>query len=124
MQNTQNDPTPYDNLDEIAQAVAESGGLMTMRMSQLRDAHKAGRLGIHVRSGISSALAERGVGHYPEELPGDQFDYVRLFKLGSPVAELIKSVMTMGPEEDEKLRQFAAKDVADILQRVRELVCP
>ncbi len=122
MQIDRNDPT-YSNLDEVAQAVTNHGGLMTMRMSQLRDAHGAGRLGIHVRTGISAALAERGIGHYPPELPGDQIDDVRLYKLGSPAAELIQSVTTLGADEDEKLRQFAGGDAAKVLQRVRELIC-
>ncbi len=113
----------YRDLDQVAHTVAEHGGLLTMRMSQLRDAHGAGRLGVHVRSGISAALAERGIGHYPPELPADQIDDVRLFKLGSPAADLIQSVMNLGPEEDEKLRQFAGGDATKVLQRVRELVC-
>lgn len=113
----------YKNLDEVAQTVAAHDGLVTLRMSQLRDAHGAGRLGVHVRAGISAELSARGIGHYPEELPADQIDDVRLFKLGSPIAALIQSVMTLGPEEDEKLRQFAGGDAPKILARVRELVC-
>jgi hypothetical protein len=49
---------------------------------------------------------------------------VRLYKHGTAAADLIKSVITLGDDEDEKLRQFAAKDIADMLQRVREIVCP
>ena len=120
--NTKNDDS-YPGLVAIAKTVADHDGLITIQMSELRDAHGAGRLGVHVRAGISSALAALGIGHYPEELPGDQIDSVRLFKLGSPIAALIQSVMTLGPEEDEKLRQFAGGDAPKILARVRELVC-
>ncbi len=122
MQSDRNEPA-YRDIDDVAQAVVDHGGLVTMRMSQLRDAHGAGRLGVHVRSGISAALAERGIGHYPEDLPADQIDDVRLYKLGSPAAELIEAVMKLGAEEDEKLRQFAGGDATKVLQRIRELVC-
>lgn len=110
---------------EIKDAVEKNGNLLTVTMEQLRDAHGAGKLGVHVRAEISSALAGMGLGHIPQELPSYQHEQVRLYKNGTSVGELINTVLTPGQQNDAKLcEQFAgaAIDYAAIVQKVRELV--
>ncbi len=74
---------------------------------------------------ISSILAGMGLGHIPQELPTYQNEQVRVYKNGTPVGELINTVLTTGEQNDSKLRsQFGAShvDYAAILQKIRELV--
>ena len=40
---------------------------MTVQMERIRNDYGAGRLGVHVRDGISKALHGAGLGHYPDE---------------------------------------------------------
>src|SRR3954454_5683188 len=93
--------TSYEDLRD---AVAASEGLLAISMEQLRDIHGAGRLGVHVRDAISSSLARYGLGHFPEELPSYQEQYVRIFQLGTPLADLVHAVLDPTPSRDEILR--------------------
>jgi len=96
---------------------------MTLDMGALRELHGAGKLGVHVRSGISDKLRQNGIGHYPSELPTYQWDQVRLYKQGTPVGRVIEAVFTVGEDGDAILRESAGSDADEILVRVRELVC-
>ena len=74
---------------------------------------------------ISKALAGMGLGHVPVELPRYQEKPVRLYKLGTPVADVIQAALSPGQETDEKLKFHAGKEssrYADIIERIRELV--
>ncbi len=113
------------NWNEIKDAVEKNGNVLTFTMEHLRDAHGAAKLGVHVRTDISSALAGMGLGHVPQELPSYQHELVRLYKNGTPIGELIATVLTPGEQNDTKLReQFGGEgvDYAGIVQKVRELV--
>ena len=112
-------------LDEIKSEVEKNGDVLTITMDKLRDAYGAGRLGGIVRQEISQKLAGIGLGHVPDSLPGDQAKAVRLFKYGTPVGDLIRSALTPGSENDEKLRTQAVQGsskYAEILDRIRDLV--
>ena len=92
----------------IKDAVEKNGNVQTVTMEQLRDAHGAAKLGVHVRDAISSTLAGLGLGHVPEVLPTYQHELVRLYKRGTPVGDMITSVLTPGGQNDAKLtEQFA-----------------
>lgn len=111
--------------DEIKTKVESNGNVLSITMEELRLAHGAGKLGVNVRSEISSALLGTGLGHVPIELPTYSHEFVRLYKLGTPVGQMITNVLTPGQQNDEKLvAQFggAVADHASIVQKIRELV--
>jgi uncharacterized circularly permuted ATP-grasp superfamily protein len=111
--------------DQIKDDVEKNGNVLTVTMEQLRDAHGTAKLGVHVREEIHRTLAGMGLGHVPRELPSYQHEQVRIFKNGTPVGDLIVTVLTPGPQNDSKLsEQFIAEgvDYAAIVQKVRELV--
>jgi hypothetical protein len=116
--------TTYQSIEALRSAVAVNGDVLTVEMGDLRRAHGAERLGPHVRRGISDALASHGLGHYPVDLPQYQDGAVRVYRLGSSAADLIKSALRPGAVEDEVLRQAAGGDSADVIRQIRELVCP
>jgi len=111
------------NMSDIKATVEAEGGVASFPMAEVRDAYGAGRLGVHVRSGISKALSGMGLGHYPNDLPDSQTAKVRIYKLGSPIADLVDAVLTPGREGDERLRETASGDAEKVLSEVRELVC-
>jgi hypothetical protein len=113
----------YQDFDELEEEVKNSGNVLSIQMSTLRNLQGAGRLGPYVVEQISRELAKRGLGHYPEDLPEQQWEWVRIFKLGSNVADLIRASMNIGEKEDEKLRELASDDATDTLNRIRQLVC-
>lgn len=113
------------SFDEIKQRVEKNGDCTTVSMEELRSAIGAGKLGVHIRGQISDELAGRGLGHVPQELPSYQHELVRIYKRGTPVGQLIETVLKPGETNDERLvGQFANKgpDYASIVQKIRELV--
>jgi hypothetical protein len=118
-----NVPLPH-SLSDVRAAVEAAFGAKTFRAGDLRDAFGGGRLSSGVRAGISRDLLGLGLGHYPKELPDWQDDLVRVYKLGSPIADLIDAVLEPSIAHDEELRQAVAGDAAEIVQRIRDLVCP
>ena len=111
------------SLQAIKDGVDEAGGVKSFPMWQVRDAYGAGRLGIHVRAGISKALHGLGLGHYPGDLPDSQTQFVRLHRLGTPTADLIEAVLHPGPEGDQRLLAASSGEAEAVLVKVRELVC-
>src|SRR5260370_32619670 len=111
--------------DEIKQKVEKSGNVVTLTMEELRDAHGAAKLGVNVREEISSTLAGMGLGHVPEELPSYQNEQVRVYKNGTPVGDLIATVLVPRAQNDSKLvNQFTHTgiDYAAAVQKIKELV--
>jgi len=92
-------------------------------MEVLRDAHGAAKLGVHVRKSISDNLAAHGLGHLPAELPTYQHEEVRLYRLGTGIADTINAVLHPTEAGDQVLRQSAGSTAQDVLRRVREIVC-
>ena len=111
--------------DEIKKKVEDAGGVLTMTMDVLRDAEGAGKLGVHIRTSISKNLAGNGLGHVPTELPANQHEPVRLYKKGTPVGDLIDTVLNPGDQNDRKLVEQLGHEGPDyraLVQRIRELV--
>lgn len=113
----------YNSLDEIKQEVEANGNVLTLPIAEVRDAHGAHRLGVHVRANISKALRGLGLAHYPLELPDRQREPVRLYKLGTPAADLIEAVLSPSEDSDEAIREGSGGEAASVLEEVRELVC-
>jgi len=113
----------YDSLEDLRDAVDAAGGVLTVDMWAVRDAHGAGRLGIHVRTNITKKLRSLGLDHYPDELPGWQEEQVRVYRQGSPVADLIDAVLNPSDTHDEEIRQAVLGEAQATLDAIRELVC-
>jgi hypothetical protein len=113
------------NWDQVKEQVEKNENVRTFTMEVLRDAHGAGKLGVNVRAEISQTLAGIGLGHVPQDLPSYQHEQVRLFKRGTPVGQLIESVLSPGEQNDKSLAgRFGAQgpDYAAIVEKIRELV--
>jgi hypothetical protein len=113
----------FTSLEALREQVTDNGDVATVSMRQVRDAYGAGRLGRHVRMNISRALQSQGLGHYPPELPDDQGQYIRVYRLGSPAAVFIDAVLNPNPDHDETIREAAGGEAAEILEQIKELVC-
>lgn len=113
----------YSDYEALRKQVEAEGGIHTTTMETLRELHGAGRLGKHVRDAISGELAAHGMGHLPEELPAYQELPVRVFRLGTPIADVVNAVAHPSTGGDHVLRQLAAGQGQDILKKIRELVC-
>lgn len=113
----------YKTMGDVRADVESHGGVLTMKMGALRDAHGVRKLGVHVRTGISEALKGAGLAHLPDPLPGYQEDLVRVYKQGTQVARLIGAATAPSIELDDILRQAVGGEASDILAKIRELVC-
>lgn len=110
---------------DIKDVVEKNGNVKTFTMETLRDAHGTLKLGVHVRDEISSTLAGMGLGHVPETLPNYQHELVRVYKKGTPIGDLIETVLKPGEQNDNKLTsQFAGggPDYASMIDAIREIV--
>ncbi len=113
----------YASLEEVRDDVIANNDVLTMDEADLRDAHGAGRLGVHVRSNISKGLEGLGLSHYPAVLSGEQSNPVRVYRRGTPAADLIGAVIRPSGAGDADIREKVAGQATEILGRVRELVC-
>src|SRR5690348_7601989 len=92
--------------NSIKEEVENNGNILTLNMENLREAHGASKLGIHVRAEISKTLAGMGLGHVPQELPSYQHEQVRLYKRGTSIGDIIEMVLAPGQQNDTKLSQY------------------
>jgi hypothetical protein len=113
----------YSSPEALRDAVVENGGVLTVRVGDVRDAFHYGRLGIHVRAEISKKLNGLGIAHYPTEVPDWQENPIRLYRMGTPVADLIDAVLNPTESHDEEIRGAVSGAAADILNQIRGLVC-
>ena len=115
--------TNIKSYSELKRAVENTANVTTITMQTLREIHGVGRLGKHVIDGISKELEGVGLKSYPAELPANQWETVRIYKAGTPVADLISAVTNPSEETDAVLREYVEGDQQEILNKVRELVC-
>ena len=113
----------FANPETLRDAVIGNGGVLTVRVGDVRDAFHYGRLGVHVRSEIKKKLNGLGIAHYPSEVPDWQERQLRLYQMGSPIADLIDAVTDPTPGHDDELKAAVSGGAADILNQVRALVC-
>ena len=112
------------SFEELKSNLTSNGGVMSITMEELRDAHGVFRLGVHVRKNIHDRLQGMGIGHYPELLPEYQDKRVRLYTLGGPVANAMADLLTnLTDEADQRIRERLSANNEYVLQKIRELVC-
>lgn len=109
--------------NDLRASVEGDGGLLTTTMETLKDIQGAGRLGVNVREAISKALASHGLGHLPAELPANQWEEVRLYRLGTLLSDVVDAVAKPSAKGDEVLRTVSSSDSQETLRKIRELVC-
>lgn len=109
--------------EELKAQVEADQNVRSLKMEVLRDIFGVRRLGIHVCTEISRKLAGAGLGHHPAQLVPDAWEVVRVYKLGTPMAELLQAANDPGTAEDAVLRGFAQNDSAEVLEQVKALVC-
>lgn len=113
------------NWDDVKKKVETNGNVLTLSMTDLKDAAGKDKLGVNVRAEISKTLAGMGLGHIPQELPSYQHESVRIYKKGTPVGDFIDTVMSPGESNDKKLKEKfpeSAVDYTSIIDKIRELV--
>jgi len=113
------------NWNEIKNMVEENNNVLTISMTELKEAAGKDKLGVNVRAEISKTLAGMGLGHIPQEIPSYQHEFIRLYKRGTSVGELIETVILPGEQNDRKLRDQlnnGAPDYLQIIEKIRELV--
>lgn len=108
--------------EELRTAVAADGGLHVVTMGVLRDIQGAGRLGSRVLGVISAQLESHGMGHIPKELPGNQDSPVRVYLLGTPIAETVDAVHNPSLKGDAILRASGDSEARAQVQQIREIV--
>ena len=113
----------YENPEALRDAVIEAGDVLTVRVGDVRDAFNYGRLGVHVRSEIAKKLNGLGIATYPKSVPDWQEEPLRLYRMGTPVADLIDAVLDPNQNHDEELRAAVAGGATDTLNQIRALVC-
>src|SRR5262245_12125386 len=89
----------FESFEELASLVDRNRGVYTVSMEELRDAAGFGKLGKHIRTGISDKLRGLGLDHMPDELPSYQEDSARIYRKGSPVGKLIEAAMKVGQNQ-------------------------
>lgn len=113
----------FEDIPAIRKAVEENGDLLTLPMWSVRDAYGADRLGRIVRENIERELAGVGLGCLPKTLPTYQEEEVRVYKLGSRVADLIDAVRRPSEQGDDRLREAGSNEASARIEQIRELVC-
>lgn len=121
--NERREPAMISSYDSLRKQVEADGGLYTTTMEELREIHGAGRLGQHVRAAISTSLSANGMGHLPEELPAYQEFNVRVYRLGTPLADVVNAVLNPSSSGDQILRQVGTSESQDVIKQIRQLVC-
>lgn len=116
--------TEFSGFETLRHEVEANGNLLAVRMERLRDAYGVGKLGVHVRRGIAEKLGGVGLGFFPgPDLPTYQEQEVRLYRRGTPVADIIDAVVAPSEYGDARLREAGAPtDAVQLLDRIRELV--
>ena len=113
----------FDSFDELKKTVVANGNVLTVQMEKLRDAQGVRRIGRYVVANIHNQLQNVGLGHFPEPLPLTSEASVRIYSLGTPIADLISALLVPGNANDDKLRSAAAGQDATLIDQIRALVC-
>ncbi|WSB85707.1 hypothetical protein OHA60_19065 [Streptomyces cellulosae] len=111
-----------NSYEELRAAVTADGGLHVITMGALRDIEGVRRLGNRVLGTISGQLSSHGMGHLPKELPTNQDSPVRVYLLGTPIAEVVDAVHHPSLKGDETLRGVGGSEARAQLQKIREII--
>ena len=110
-----------DSFDALATLV-EDEDLVQVQMQVLRKAAKWDRLTLGALDAITDELRQRALGVDPG-LSQDRFEEVRVYKIGTPIGNLVESVITPSEQGDKRLREAAANSAQEIVRKIRGLVC-
>lgn len=113
--------TLLNTFDDLARVVDENDGVYTVSEWRLREMYGAERLGSQVRAGIKDKIDSLGL-RLQTDLVGHQHALVRVYRRGSPVAEVIEAAGGAGKEEDAVLRRVASAKGAELVKKLRELL--
>lgn len=113
----------FHSYDELRDIVNNNGDLITVPLMQLRDVLNVSKLGVHVRNDIKKGLDSCGLKVFPPELPNNQHDLVRVYRAGSPIADLIDAVLNPTPEHDTELKNTVRSEDRDIINQIKRIVC-
>ena len=111
--------------DEIKEMVDSHGGVLTVPMRILREAHGASGLGPLVVDDIQNHLNIKGIGWSPSELPTSSGRNVRLYTLVSRFQESLKRYSgRISPTDDEVIRkQFTCDSLyEETVNKIRNLL--
>ncbi|MBP2304760.1 hypothetical protein GBZ48_10520 [Azospirillum melinis] len=109
----------YEELDNL---IDENNGVVSCNMRSLRDCYNVAKLGVHVARQISRDLNNRGLGHFPEDLPINQWDRVRVFKKASKLGAIIESLSSLDEESDDILREVNGGNGDETLRKVKAMI--
>ncbi len=109
------------DFDELSELVSQED-IVVVQMQTLRSAANWDRLTQGAIDAIGDQLRGRALGVYPE-LSQDRWREVRVYKIGTPIGNLVESVTTPSDAGDRRLREAATKAGQEILQKIRGLVC-
>lgn len=119
--------THYNEIADLAEA-ADDNGLAVVTLGNLREMLSYSRLGVRVLSSLSQALRSEGLGYYPlevldaNEVPR-QTQELRVYKVGSPVAQLIESVLYPDEDGDEFIMNASEGAAsATVIDQIRTLI--
>lgn len=88
--------TRYESMADLAQAVKEGGGVLSLPMAHLRNAYGALRLGATVRANIRESLNDLGLATVPAEIPDRQSASVRIYDPSTSAGRLLDALRTPG----------------------------
>lgn len=95
------------SLGQIAQDVRAKNGVLTMQLGEVRAALGFGRMGVHVKAQILSALNKEGLKVIPAQLPDRQTEMVRIYDPTSDLGRFLEAATTINPSTDIYLHEFA-----------------
>lgn len=112
--------------DEIKKRVDDKGGVLSVPMKELREAHGASKLGNNVVNEIQAILAEKGIAHSPADLPTAAVKKVRLYTLMSRLKDSVAANNGLFSEKaDEAVRKSVMlDDYARMVEDIRAIVSP
>lgn len=119
--------TEYAEIADLAEAATDNG-IAVVTLGNLREMQDYGRLGVRVLGALSQALRSEGLGYYPPEVLDNnpvprQTQELRVYRVGSPVAQLIEAVLEPSDEGDEFIMDATGgAQAATIIDQIRNLV--
>lgn len=110
-----------ESFDDLADQVQDEG-ITVVQMHTLRAAAKWERLTLRALEAIEDELRKRALGCYPRLLE-DRHAEVRIYKIGTPLGNLVESVIKPSDRGDNLLREVASNSNQELIRKIRMLVC-
>ncbi|QBI56296.1 hypothetical protein [Streptomonospora litoralis] len=113
-----------NDFNDVADTLRAGNGYGHAYMVDLRNLTGWKKLSGNIRKEISSSLYAVGVGHLPQELPGNQNEEVRLYALDSRIGEIVAAVLSPSYRGDTLLQDLVAdsSDAGGKLKRIRQIL--